>query len=288
MFARSAVGLLEQAYSGSPLLSFLPLYYAVLNLSKIFIVASGRLIALERNRLHGVVYNPKRKLSHDFLTEQLLIKNAGVFPLFYETLTGSRPKSNRRVLLEHLVPYLRGVSHEYHHAYRKVPPFQNIVVRTDRVGERFRLHALCKAPLHDLTANRSVFKVLVGFKKAADGTFHSPLVAADSEQAAADSLAQKYLRRELLADIVLDRNFVGTSCMTPLSSRHLLMIEEIPIWLTLFALSNVVRYNPEFLDRLQDSKAWPLLLCLRKHVMLRFLILTWSFLHKTNFHVVQQ
>jgi len=57
------------------------------------------------------------------------------------------------------------------------------------------------------------------------------------------------------------------------------------LWLLFFWLSNVVRYSPEQLEELQDSRLWPILLTLRKHATLRFLILFWSYFHKTSFGV---
>ena len=38
LFSNNAVGLIEQAYAGPSEMSFLPLYYSILNLSKIYII----------------------------------------------------------------------------------------------------------------------------------------------------------------------------------------------------------------------------------------------------------
>ena len=46
--------------------------------------------------------------------------------------------------------------------------------------------------------------------------------------------------------------------------------------LAFFHMSNVVRYNPEFLARLKDSRSWGLLLVLRNHAVLKFLKLFWE------------
>ena len=76
-FASTAVGLLEQAFSGPSNISFLPLYYSILNLSKIYIIAAGKYDGLSSNRHHGASYNPVGKSSHDLLTEEIKILTKG-------------------------------------------------------------------------------------------------------------------------------------------------------------------------------------------------------------------
>lgn len=63
---------------------------------------------------------------------------------------------------------------------------------------------------------------------------------------------------------------------TPVSARSLLLPEEIPIALAFFHLSSVVRYKPEFLSKLRDSRYWPVLAALRYHGLYRATLLFWS------------
>ncbi len=67
---------------------------------------------------------------------------------------------------------------------------------------------------------------------------------------------------------------------TPLCSKHLLLPEELPIALMFFHMSSVVRYKPEFLERLQQSKHWPVLAVAKRHSLLRVLLLFWAHMHK--------
>ena len=290
LFARSALGLLEQAYSGATEYSFLPLYYAILNLSKIYLVANHRLDDLAKNKWHGATYNPQSKASHDLLTEQISLKVAGVFPMFYETLTGSRWTHNKKTLqIKEFIPYLRGASFEYSRAYKEESPFQfgRIMVEGQTGEPGFRLTATLTPSPHPNANSIRHLKSITGLRADpnAPNTFRSQFVVADSIEDAMQKLTPG-IRRFLLYESRI--NFLSRSpqgAIMPISNRQLLMVEEIPIWLTFFYLSNIVRYNPEFIDKLKDSKAWPILLALSKHCVLRFLILFWSYMHNTEFYI---
>jgi hypothetical protein len=58
------------------------------------------------------------------------------------------------------------------------------------------------------------------------------------------------------------------------------MFEELPIVLAFFHLSSVVRYKPEFLARLRDSRYWPVLMSMQTHCMNKLLLLFWSYVHR--------
>jgi hypothetical protein len=286
VFARSALGLLQQAYSGPPESGFLPLYYAMLNLSKVYIVASGGLGALATNRYHGLQYKPQSKDSHDIRTEQILVKPRGVFPLFYAILSGhSWTRGEVFLRLGHLLPYLRSVSFEFSHAYDSPPPFQVTLVtlQGDPQGQ-FRLVAKLDDAPHPAAGNLRFLKVMTGFRPVANDPrqFQSTPIQAESEEQARPRLA-RLVRRTLFYQTIYHPAMGIQGVITPLSNKHLLMIEEIPIWATFFYLSSIVRYKPEFLDKLKDTHAWPVLLTMRKHCTLRFLILFWSFLHQKEF-----
>jgi len=70
-----------------------------------------------------------------------------------------------------------------------------------------------------------------------------------------------------------------TDLTTPISTGPLLMPEEIPIFIAAFHLSSVARYKPLFLQQLFESRLSPLVLGMQRYVLLKFLILTWSFVH---------
>ncbi len=95
------------------------------------------------------------------------------------------------------------------------------------------------------------------------------------------------VKRHLNSDR-LDRLDGGTlswlSC-TPISSTDYIFSEEMCIMLAYFHLSNVVRYSPEHLHKLMDSKYWSVMLGLRKHGYLTFLKLMWGNYNKKSFDI---
>ena len=72
---------------------------------------------------------------------------------------------------------------------------------------------------------------------------------------------------------------------TPVSSRRVFLPEEFNIALAMF-LSCVVRYKPDCLDRLCTTRFWPVIESLRRHALLKFLTLFWSFMQQRTFMLV--
>ncbi|MDP2951759.1 MAG: hypothetical protein Q8O76_00395, partial [Chloroflexota bacterium] len=75
---------------------------------------------------------------------------------------------------------------------------------------------------------------------------------------------------------------VGSYHFVPSSGGKLLLPEELPLLCAFYHMSNVVRYDPDTLIRLMDSKYWPVLLALRRHGTYRFLLLFWSFVNQCS------
>lgn len=287
-FATTAVGLLDQAYAGPPNLSFLPLYYAILNLSKIYIIAAGRDSDLQTNRRHGTSYDATHKSSQHLLTEQLTIWPRGIFSLFYSVLTdGHSIAHTSTISLRCVYPFLAGVTHEYRQAFGQLSLLQPISITTEGDNAKgWRLRAKIINPRAPEAVHLRHLKAISGFQQVAGspGDFLSKSVKAATELDALDQLRLK-VRRFLLYATVLDPMSHATATRTPLSNRHLMLPEEVPIWLAFNHLSNIVRYNPEFLRRIEDSSAWPMLLAMRKHCLLRFLLLFWSCMQQEEFVV---
>jgi len=286
MLAKDAVGLLDQAYSGPPEVSFLPLYYAVLNLSKIYIVAAGRRTELDRNRHHGATYNPAAKASHNLLTEEITLRPDGVLPLFYEVLTGQRHPwaGNRRLALKCVYPYILGVSVEYGFAYKQPEALQPLTIQMEEAPDsRFRYVLQLENTPHPKAFDRKHLRILAGLSidSSRQHTYVTPYVRAATPEEG-HSLLSKTLRRCLI--YTHDNAPFGVQIFrTPLSNQHILLPQELPIWLAFFHLSNVVRYKPEYLFELAESAAWPMLLALSRHGILKYLLLSWSYIHQTSF-----
>lgn len=287
LFAENTLGLLDQAYSGPEGLSFLPLYYAILNLSKVYIVLSGNLRLLDSNRYHGASYNPDQKSSRDLLNEEVVLRKNGVLPLFYKSITNETWNfNNRKIKLGDVYPYIFGITYEFEHAYKNPIAIQGTNIEiVGGVKQGYRLKVRLAESQHSLANKRSCLKLLNGHYKydAKQKVYFSEAVAESSVEAAQSILANK-IRRYLIYST--SGNMGSPISLTPLSAKHFLLPEEVPIWLAFFHLANVVRYNPEFIAKLANSKAWPMLLALRKHTILQFLTLFWSYLHQSNYYFI--
>ena len=287
VLAANAVGLIEQAYTGIPELSYLPLYYAILNLSKICIIASKGIRLLEANRFHGAGYNPVKKTSQSLLTEQVQLHKSGVIQLLYEALT-TTPWGNfgRALSLGDVYPFIGRVSLEFRMSFGRLHGMQEIDIQVEGLGHgEFRLRAQLMSPILKHADSRRYLKLLEGSWRLDpdDATIlYSRSVAAPNASAASQALLPS-IRRYL---IYHSRKSGQIRSTTPISSKNLLLPEEIPIWIAFFHLSNIVRYKPEYLKRLSTSKEWPLLLALRRHAMLQYLLLFWSYLNQKNYNIV--
>ncbi|GEM_PF-5811267 len=87
--AAKAVGFLQQAYAGPPDLSFLPIYYALLSLSKIYILCHFGKDGDGTGRRHGASFSADQ--NSESLDSRISIWPDGVFPMFYRALTGTEP-----------------------------------------------------------------------------------------------------------------------------------------------------------------------------------------------------
>jgi hypothetical protein len=285
MCARNSIGLLEQANVGPSDVSFLPLYYAILNLSKIYVVMAGRRKDLLRNRWHGASYNPVMKPRRGLLTETIELKNGGVLPLFYEVLTGLPwTHSNRSVAMSQVYPYISGLSLEYSRATGKKAALQQMSLHVESgAAGRYALVARLRPGEHPKAGQKRLLKLLCGFRQDPNdpSVFSTKSIAASDEKQAHQSLMGS-LRRYLIYGALFDASRTPALFYSPISGSSFLLPEEIPMWIAFFHLSNVVRYNPEFLAKVKDSRHWPTVLTLRKDPLLRFLLLFWSYVRQEN------
>lgn len=287
-YAGNASGFLDQAYSGPAAVSFLPLYYAVLNLSKVSIIAARLGAELKDQRVHGASYGAISRVSHSLETDRVFLYGKGVFPLFYKALTGS-PVGFRKhsIQMREIYPYVSGVTYEVKEAFSGVPARQRLSFDLESSGRGlFRLGANLKDDFynHPNAENLRFLKAISGFRRTSQKRFVSKYVQANSSEEAIKLLARN-VRRFLLYGINISPQRAVESIDTPISASRMYLPEEIPIWISLFHLSSVVRYHPEFLMKLENSKYWPVLLSLRKHALFRYLILFWSHFRQKYFGV---
>ncbi|MGB8951371.1 MAG: YaaC family protein [Candidatus Aminicenantales bacterium] len=277
--AEHAVHLLHQGMAGPVDVSYLPLYYCMLNLAKICIIATGYRKNLSKQRWHGATY-PIEKDSQDLINETIYLKERGAIPLFYKSITGEAlPNTSVKLALRQVYPYIRYVSHEYCSLYKAERGYVDIELEykgNKNLGYKIQATIDLQGRQSGIKANE--LRVLRGFRQIAGNqlVFETDVLKGNLEDVQA-RLLTKVRRFLLVSDIDPLRNI---RCDTPVSSSRLFAPEELHILLAFFHLSNVVRYKPEFLDKLKDSRSWALLVSLPRHGTLTFLEHFWSFMHK--------
>jgi predicted heme/steroid binding protein len=282
--AEAAIQLLDQARDGAPEVAFLPTYYALLNLAKIYIIVAGRLADLQQQRWHGATHSGALKASQDLMTDTVTLKGKGAIPLLYTVLTGLKvPHGNLTLKMSEVYRHIWNVGYEYQRLYGPLQAFEQVHIdfENDPAGGQ-RLFAYLPVTDRPLALKKDL-RLLANFKSdpARPNTFVTTTVGGDESKARLILLSR--VRRSLL--VTDGDQWDGVYTWTPVSNRHFLWPEEVPILLAFFHMSNVVRYNPEFLARLKDSRSWGLLLILRNHAALTFLHRFWENLLKSCFNI---
>jgi YaaC-like Protein len=284
---RVARDYIEQSLQGPKELAFLPAYYAILNLSKVYVLLGPRHADLPTQRWHGATYDPNRNVRQSLLTDVVKVKSGGVFPLFHETLTG-RASINRTIELpiNEILPCMSGISHEYVLATGKQTRICSLQFGLHSVPPNQHVSATVFVPSTDPasqvpTTSKCLVPCLSAFrhpKGAAPSVFVATVFNPGAD-------LQTEVRKQAKTYLLLRQQMQNRS-VTLLGPTRIEFPEEIPIWLLFFYMSSVVRYNPEFFSRLKDSKYWPPLSSATRHAFLDFLLAFWSFVHKTNYFIV--
>lgn len=262
---------IDQAISGPRDVAFLPTYYAILNLLKICILFGPHHALLATNRWHGASYEGYGTDSQNLLTDKITLKRGGALPLFYRTLTGQIITKDIPLRLSEIYPFILDISSEYGMAAGREAQIVDLQFEVVEINKRQHLRVAVFPLTGNPIPNLRQLKVLVGFKKDAakpELFISKPIAGILPPQ------IRPHLRPYLLY------HHVNGSPATRVSGSHLVFPEEFPIALAFFHMSSVVRYKPEFLARLKDSKYWPVLSTLRRHALFKFLIAFWSFTHK--------
>lgn len=276
--ARLATAYIEQALGGPRDVSFLSSYYAILNLLKICILCGPYHQSLPSNRWHGATYDVYGKDSQSLLTEKVTLRKGGAIPLFYRTITGKIIQKEHALSLASIYPYIFDVSHEFTVASGEPCRFANLKFSVIEVEGAKHLRADARS-----VDNRGAFKLnqlqaLKGFRKFSGSGSN---IAYTTGILAHADVAE--LRSHVRTEFLYHSLNGGVYC--PVSSARLSFSEEFPIILAFFHMSSVVRYKPEFLIRLKDTKYWPVISTMRRHGLLKFIVLFWAFTHQRTLFV---
>ncbi len=270
-----AISFIDQARSGPEDVSFLPAYYAILNLSKVYILLGPRHADLPKHRWHGAVYDVHAKDSHSVKTECITLMPGGALPLLYETLTGRPVRKKRTISMGDVCSRISDISAEYQLATGKEAQLASLVFGAAPQSSGFRVWAQVfgrssgrKLSLRNLPCLGTGFSS----DPSKANMFMSPPLLCQEDQVRehlSSCLREQYL-------YFSDEGYP----MVALQTSQFPMPEEFPIALLFFHMSSVVRYKPEFLRRIQKSRWWPMLTAAQRHSMFKFMLLFWSFVHK--------
>lgn len=290
--AEYAVDFLEQAFSGSPRVSYLPIYYAMLDLAKIAVLCRGWLGQLHNQRLHGAHWSGISRASQDLLTDHITVHERGTIGLFYKAIVGQLwPKSaqkdtsgnwistyKRKIYLRDLYPFIASISFEYGNIYDKNGDLVEIDVQAKEVSSgKWRLEVEFSEISLALDSSKRKFKILSGLTLDGD-RYVTATIGATNKADARASFSDRFRWYLIYPEFSTDSHIT----LTPRSNSNFLLPEEIPILLTFFHLGNVVRYDPERLARLFDSKACGMLEILRRHATHDYLMAIWSFFQQSQ------
>jgi hypothetical protein len=142
-------------------------------------------------------------------------------------------RAPRRLPCARSIHNLRGIGHEYAQAYGQPSALQLITITTSgEPSQGFRLKAVLGGTSHPNGGDLRFLKAITGFRHTTGVTneFHSETIQAQSEEEALPLLVNK-VRRNLLYETIFSQLGPPAGTLTPLSNGHLLLPEEIPIWL---------------------------------------------------------
>lgn len=265
-----AVEYIEQALGSRAEVSFLPAYYGLLNLAKIVVLLGPRHADLQTHRWHGVAYDGWTHVHRSVLTERVILKRGGALALYYETLVGIPWPADKQILMADMYPYLYDAAYEYNLATGRDSRFASVVlnlIREPNDAQHPKLRMDVIGPDGKLRLSQ-----IAGLKHA---NFEPD-----------PKIANRWLSKGRFASLssndmekIFDRRFAvlnpgsGISGVFPTNIGRFKFTEELPIILSFFHMSSVVRYNPEFMARIADSTYWPLLAIVRRHSLLKFILL---------------
>ncbi len=274
---QTGLAYVEQSLLGQKEISFLPAYYAILNFLKVYVLLGRWHGDLPHQRHHGATYKGHPKDSRNLMTERVTLKDKGAIPLFYKTLTGESYPPDYPVEMRHVYPYVYNVGAEYEMCEGLKSDVALIRVKIAGASDGGKVALLRADPLRKgRKFDRRHLKLLgAGWERVRT----DPVEYSSGKLPPDDEEQIRHLRSHLKGHLLYLISEPNYPLVTPLSATEIQLPEELPIALLFFHMSSVVRYNPEFLSLLMDSKHWPLLMAARQHCLLKFLKLFWSYAH---------
>jgi hypothetical protein len=193
---------------------------------------------LPKNRTHGASYNPEGKDSRSILTEEISLRPGGVFPLFYETLTGTHwPAKSRRLCVGDFLGCVSGVWYEYSHITARPQALCHLAYGVIASPTGLRLHCVAFPPAQGMPRGRVQALKRFSIDRTSLGSYYSPLPLVSSQTLGAALRAT--VKTHLLYRLEPTRTY---ACVV---DSKLELPQELPIALLFFYMSCIVRYRPE-------------------------------------------
>lgn len=283
-YARTSLAYLAQGSRGPEEVAFLPAYYAALNLIKVCILFGKHHARLDQNRLHGAQYDVIKKDSRSLASEEVVLHPRGAIPLYYETITGVPILRSRVLKLCDIYCYIPDVAAEWQLATGSAAKLAGVRLEIeDEPNNSVRVIAQAFVPRGHRHLKRRELRLLKGFvaRKAEPNVFASTTVfpgTTPTNQVLAKCIDPLWLYRSARAEVAA----------TPIYSGTLVLFQELPILLALFHLSSVVRYKPEFLSKLRESKYGPVIATIARDAQAKLLYLIWSHLRAEEVAIVAE
>jgi hypothetical protein len=293
-----ACDFIDQALGGHETVSFLPLYYGLLNLAKTIVLLGPYADQLRAQPRHGVSLVPP-KLSPDLFTDTIQLWQNGAISLFYKTIVGAPPpaapsQNHLNVRLGDVYPYISDIGAEYTFAAGNRSRLRDTRVEARPIGGAHRVVATVDSRV-DISpggSGRRYLPLVKGLKREAapretqSERYVSGRRWSRSGDGPIDALKNCFPSHLLYVPrmkVVQDTEI--WVCRTPVTNKSLQLFEELPIVLAMFHIGSIVRYHPETHLRLMDSRYWPMLLALRNDAAAKFMLLFWSYVHQAHFMI---
>jgi hypothetical protein len=206
------------------------------------------------------------------------VKSGGVFPLFYETLTGRKfSQTSVRLRIGDFLNSVSGVWFEYNLATGQHPGHCQLKFELQTIGGKNRLRCLVATPI---PVPKGRLQCMGSFRQdpANRNIYIGPLVPNQAVPTVINAI-RAGIRTALLYRVEPKKTYAM------MTRAKILLPQELPIAFLFFYMSSVVRYRPEYFARLRDSRFWPVISSARLHSFLDFLLAFWSFAHKKNFFI---
>lgn len=279
--ANAAFQYVEASVQGPKEVSFLPLYYAVLNITKLYILLAHPFPKLRSNRRHGASYEAHGKDSHSLLTDRIILRSNGVIPLFYKTITNTSLPDNYSIDMREIYPFLLDINYEWSLATDEALPFALVGFSIDRNDSGLiRLRAHINSSEGGDAINARQLHLIRDMRRRPNRPHQYIAKYEGTTGRSISDYVNTKINRFMIYGRIRDKRI-----FSPISGKQVMMFEELPILLSYFHIGSVCRYKPDFFDKILNSKFGPVVISARTNLLLRYLTLFWSFAQQTHFNV---